>query len=231
MESEIEYKGYIIKIMQDYDSESPRECDNLGTMVCWHRRMNLGDEQPKGSPTDFMLHELIYNFEDKIPYPEDSYCEDWLLEDEKRIFEYFYKFHVVVPICAYEHGGITISSGYRAGWDSFDSGQLGFIYVSKEKALKELAQKRWSKKFEEKIVSYLNGEIETYDQYLNNDVYGYIIEKDEDELDSCWGFYGEEYCLEEAKSVVDYYVRELNNQKRIEKKNILNLSVPSFFGL
>jgi len=29
---------------------NPREWDNLGTMVCWHRRYILGDEQGRGDP-------------------------------------------------------------------------------------------------------------------------------------------------------------------------------------
>jgi hypothetical protein len=40
---EMEYKGYKIKIVFDEDIWSPRDWDNLGTMVCWHRRYKLGD--------------------------------------------------------------------------------------------------------------------------------------------------------------------------------------------
>ena len=34
----------IIKLVHDHDAESPREWDNLGSMVCAHRRYRLGDE-------------------------------------------------------------------------------------------------------------------------------------------------------------------------------------------
>jgi hypothetical protein len=37
------YRGHEIEIKQDENAESPREWDNLGTMVCFHRRY-LGDE-------------------------------------------------------------------------------------------------------------------------------------------------------------------------------------------
>ena len=43
-----------LRIERDESPESPREWDNLGTMACWHRRYNLGDEQPEESPTDFV---------------------------------------------------------------------------------------------------------------------------------------------------------------------------------
>jgi hypothetical protein len=29
-----------------------------------------------------------------------------------------------------------------------------------------------------------------------------------EELESCWGFYGEDDCLEEAEGVVKYYMKE-----------------------
>lgn len=36
--------------MYDRNPESPREWDNLGTMICWHSRYVLGDKQPEESP-------------------------------------------------------------------------------------------------------------------------------------------------------------------------------------
>jgi len=39
-----EYKGYKIALEPDNDAESPREWSNLGTMCCFHRHHNLGDE-------------------------------------------------------------------------------------------------------------------------------------------------------------------------------------------
>ncbi len=45
-ESNLEYLPKRVRIIQDSDPMSPREWDNVGKMVCWHRRYNLGDEQP-----------------------------------------------------------------------------------------------------------------------------------------------------------------------------------------
>ena len=39
----------------DPEPTSPREGDNLGTMVCWHSRYNLGDKHDHANPTDFRL--------------------------------------------------------------------------------------------------------------------------------------------------------------------------------
>lgn len=41
---QIEYLGYVINIEPDDFRESPRKWDNLGTMVCFNRRYNLGDK-------------------------------------------------------------------------------------------------------------------------------------------------------------------------------------------
>lgn len=49
MVHEEDYKGYTIKIYHDEDAESPRDWDNLGEMVCFHRRYNLGDCNHKGA--------------------------------------------------------------------------------------------------------------------------------------------------------------------------------------
>jgi len=38
------YRDHTIKIIHDPDPESPRDYDNLGTMICWHRRYNFGDK-------------------------------------------------------------------------------------------------------------------------------------------------------------------------------------------
>jgi hypothetical protein len=63
----------------------------------------------------------------------------------------------------------------------------------------------------------LKGEVQTYDQYLTGDVYGYKVYKvttcdhgheHEEDLDSCWGFYGEEECISEAKGIVEYYMEK-----------------------
>ena len=40
----VDYKGYIIEIEQDENPESPREWDNLTTMICFHKKYNLGDK-------------------------------------------------------------------------------------------------------------------------------------------------------------------------------------------
>ena len=99
-----------------------------------------------------------------------------------------------LPLYLYDHSGITMSTEpFSCPWDS---GRVGIIYVTKEKIKQEYGWKVLTKARKEKILSYLENEVEVYDQYLTGDVYGYqVVETHEEdgsevETDSCWGFYG-----------------------------------------
>lgn len=45
---------YEVDVEYDTNAFDPRaDYDHVGTMVCWHRRYNLGDEQPSEDPQDW----------------------------------------------------------------------------------------------------------------------------------------------------------------------------------
>lgn len=219
---EEEYRGLNIYIVPDTDSMNPVEdFDMLGKQVYWHRRMNLGhchEITNKMSQEDWLRWQVgehlgVNNWD--VYSEKYEKFENMNLEE---LWEEFDKYNLSIPVHAYEHGGITISaSGRRAGWDSFDSGQLGFVYVSHEDILKEFSKKRIAKKLLERATQTLLAEVKTYDQYLRGEVYGYIIEDENGEnLDSCWGFLGDyEYCLEEAKSAADYWAEQKEKELKL----------------
>lgn len=63
------------------------------------------------------------------------------------------------------------------------------------------------------------GEIATYLAWADGEVYGYTVEDNEgNHVDSCWGFYGYEYCKEEAESVVKWH----EEQEEKEDKEIIS---------
>ena len=170
---ELEYKDQVLKIEQDIDAMNPRtEFDNMGVMVCDHGRYTLGDIQLDGD--SFMDH----------------------LENEGLTLN---DVALSLPLYLLDHSGITIST--RDFNDQWDSGMVGRIYITKQKIRDEYSVKRISKKILKQAEECLLGEIETYDQYLRGDVYGFILYKksncDHDEehlehIDSCWGFYGDD---------------------------------------
>jgi len=190
-----------IKVEQDTDPMNPRtEWDNLGTMVCFHNKYILGDEDH-----DYKLFKL--HFEMRAIRGGDYSVWDML---ERRLVSDGAA--VILPLYLYDHGGITMSCGsFPCGWDS---GQVGFIFISKEKARKEYGWKRLTKKRLEKLETYLRGEVETYDQYLTGDVWGYIIEDEDGEhVDSCWGYFGEEAAREEAEAQKKWFEEDERAQE------------------
>jgi len=200
-----EYKGYNIEIDNDDDITSPRiDCDNLGTMVCFHRNYNLGD---KGH--DYRSGN--YNSWDEL--------QSAIVKDHTPA--------VILPLYLYDHSGITMNTtGFHCPWDS---GQVGFIYVSKAKVREEYSTKRITKKILETVIKVLVSEVETYDQYLRGEIYSYVIEdSDEEVIDSCCGFYGdyEEHCLPEAKNSVDYLIEQAKKEAKEEaEKNQMQLAL------
>lgn len=214
-----EYKGYTIKIIPDFDPMNPREWDNLGTMVCWHSRYNLGDEQPRLDAQEWLESMLVLNEDEaeklyksatahigsRHEYPNLKEAHDAYF---RALFECFQKQAVILPLYLYDHSGITMNTaGFHCPWDS---GQVGFIYVLLEDVRKEYNVKRVSPKLRRKVEDALRVEVDTYDDYLRGNVYGFEVEKDGEHVESCWGFLGdyEDYCLNEARSTADYAERQ-----------------------
>ena len=112
--------------------------------------------------------------------------------------------YIGLPIFAYVHDGATIRAGvsFSCPWDS---GQSGFVYCEREAALKEFTS-------EEDVIKCLQSEVKIFDAYLTGKVYGYrLLDKDGEELESCWGFYGDDeidYMLSELDNHAEYYLKK-----------------------
>lgn len=103
--------------------------------------------------------------------------------------------HLYLPIYLYDHSGITISTGpFSCQWDS---GQVGWIYIEASDIESEFGGDR------QQAEKCLESEIKEYDDYIRGEVYGYTITKDGEDIDSCWGMYGFEYCKEAAVWAVE----------------------------
>jgi len=173
--------GRSLEIHVDDNPESPREWDNMGTMVCFHRRYRLGDKSHNYSEKDFSSWDEL-----RAKIEEDHHPA------------------LIYPIFLYDHSGITINMGGFADCDiaRWDWGQVGFIFVSEEKVCKEYSVKSVTTEVLQRAKNCLLAEVEVYRQYLEGDVYGFVLRaapkhcdvcnhtEDGEELDSCWGFYG-----------------------------------------
>lgn len=198
-----------VRIVADTDPMDPREWDNVGRMICWHGRYNLGDEHDYDCD-DFMrrlafeacdgLEDRVYNLEHSIWDRLVDYigCTDRaheLVDNQiaSLIESAVRSGYVILPLYLYDHSGITMSTGqFACPWDS---GQVGYIICDNE-----TIEREWGGDLDlaEKC---LRGEVSVYDDYITGNVYGFIVEEREtcdvngecddwEEVDSCWGFYG-----------------------------------------
>ena len=232
----IPYRGCTIRVVLDDDPINPRkEIDHLGKMVCWHRRYNLGDEQPKEAAGEYLCRmaaevdagfsKLNDLYDEAIRRGSSRACQRinrrLSKERERVLAEHF----VIKPLYLYDHSGITISTGsFSCPWDS---GQVGFIYVPLKRMHEE-----WNSKFPDGHTAQswadkiLEGEVAEYDAYLTGDVVGVIAEDEEgEEIDSCWGFFPDEkgdhdYAVDEFKHTID---RHLNRQAELETQLCCNI--------
>jgi hypothetical protein len=175
----------VLKIIPDQDAESPRDWDNLGTMACWHSRYNLGDKDGVDKLKEAVRSSKKYR-ESWEDYRSDDYRDfdrpATLADTAEECGIY------LLPLYLYDHSGITMSTErFSCPWDS---GQVGVIFVTPEKVRAEFGKKRISASLWDKVSQRLKSEVKVYDQFIQGDVYGFVLEQDEEETDSCCGFYG-----------------------------------------
>lgn len=192
-----EAKGIVLRIVPDGDPVNPREWDNLGTMVCWHRRYQLGDPNPFRKPRNF-LEGLA------VEFGMDERRAERIRDDE--LLDYIERHAIVLPLYLYDHSGLAMATGTQAfraidpvGWDW---GQVGWIYASKARVRQEYNAKKVTKRIRQRVIQVLQGEVECYGQYLAGEVYGYVVEREvacpacgqmrTELVDCCFGFYGDD---------------------------------------
>ena len=198
----VKYKGFEISICPDSDTESPDAWgdDNL-FLTGYHRDFTVKSE--------IVTKEECQSLLNKNPeeYGVGKYRYKELLK----------KYHVF-GLEAYIHGGVALSISYEVNFPDrqWDVSHLGCVFVAKSE---------WrTRKQAHKSAKVL---IETWNQYLSGDVYGYMVEPDLSGcMGSCWGFYGEDgkkEMIAEAKSEIDCHIdsrkRESAKSKILHKES------------
>lgn len=245
---------YTLEVELSDWADDPREWDNLCTMICWSRNYDLGDKHTFETPSEFMQH--LYLDVTGKHWCDEHESDDW--QDVYKALKET-NLVLIKAINIYDHSGITVSTSNSYPYnDYWDAGIVGFIYVTKKTIFDEgcclcekdengdyiliehkheNAQSTYSRKtiptteknWKEVADYYLEGEMETYDQYVRGEVYSYrltktVIQQDkcphcgevireyeeEEFVDGCSGFYGG--CLEE-NGILDY----LNDLEFVEE--------------
>lgn len=196
---------YALMVQPDDILISPREVDeHFGTMVCFHPRYALGDHHNYMDKDDFLREMYL----DTVGHDEagmkryermvnivSSRFRHGPKTEERAIDEAMQKVisekYLMLPVYLYDHSGLAMSTesfSGRAPHAEWDSGQVGWIYVSKEDALKEFDADKMTGAIRQKADALMRSEVAAYDSYLRGECYGFELYKNGELSDSCWGF-------------------------------------------
>lgn len=188
----IEDQGFKAKLYHDEDPQSPKDWDQAGTLVTWHRSYTFDVDGQK----------------------EFGESEEFFKQAKKGRWVY-------LLVGMIDHSGIRLypggghAVGDAAGWDS---GTVGVIYTTRERFLElcDSNPRGWRKKAAETLKS----ELETWNEYVSGQVYGYTITgPDGEEGDSCWGIYGYDYAVQEMKDALRSTLEEEKKAEAMVKQS------------
>ena len=173
--------GFTVEIHYDQDGESPRGWTHGCELAYSHRRYDF--------PNDAGV-----NFDDFGGWAEIA---EHLTETEGAL--------VVLPVNMIDHSGLAfrVGRGFPEDPGGWDSGQIGLAYVT-PKNWEETQGTPWtgSEADQEQARRLIESDVETYGQYVNGEVYGYVIKDfDGEQVESLWGMYGYDYAEQEAADV------------------------------
>lgn len=181
-------------VIYQFDAESPRvNCEHFSKLALHHR---FESDEPIRDINEFLMELLglsdmdrvvreAFKNSDRVGSFYSDEVKDYLLSSMN-------KKYVWLPVYKYEHSGISFNTtGYNCPWDS---GLIGLIYVDRKRIHEEFSVKRISSALKERILNTLRSEVDEFSAWANGEVYGFSIEDENgDVLDSCGGFYGENW--------------------------------------
>lgn len=194
------YKGFTIEIYPDQDAQNPREeFSPLGHItMCYTPRGEI-DLSDKNAITLEDAHDYRRSI---WPGKKPGYFQ-------YRCLTLLNDVAVALPLW---HSSVGISADAKPLTYKDNDEPAGFIYLTKEELHNEYGD---GPEAVTMATKYMLAEVKEFSSYLEGDVYGYQITRldiddgDPLDIDSCWGFYGFDYCLEEARSAVDSLVKPL----------------------
>jgi len=164
-----------MQIFYDESAGNPRtEFDNATKFAFSHRKYDLPNEG------DVPFESLNFD-SDKI--------EAWLRENADA--------YMIRLVSMHDHSGVSFYLGKPH--EPWDSGIVGFIYITKKDAIaNKWANKRGvsTRKQRLAMLGAMEADLKTYTQWSNGQVFGYVVTEKckncdtyTENRDSCWGFY------------------------------------------
>lgn len=186
--------GIVGYVVYDHDARSPDDWDNVGDI-----------EHHESEHTSMGERIASEVFEERVKEIESG--------------------DLIGILCRYEDHG---SNGARLREASAQELANVIITCAKKKALDEFggAADKLATVFAEALTNEcvertkkcLLAEMESWDEYLQGQVYGVVVhDRDGEVLDSCWGFYGLDYTKLECEQYVRSEVRSEREQRRARR--------------
>lgn len=192
-----------VEIFPDEATESPREWDNLGTMVFTHGK---------------------YDFPKEIEFDFDDY-NSW--NEVKDAIRKKYGPMLITKVWLYDHSGLSFSTEsfygkLPQGHAEFDSGVIGFMFVTKKDIRKEYG--RAGKKEMEKAFAILKSELDIYNSYANGECYRFsVTDADDNLLDGCGGYYDIDGAVEAGMEFAKAEWEEIQKSEATKQRQRLEL--------
>lgn len=170
-ETEAPARFWKLKIVRDGSPMSPLDEEVAWfTFAGWHRRYTIGNEQPKCEPQEY-LAELQAEHGDTL---------------------------ILLPVYMHDHGGCEYRC--RAFNDTWDSGQVGYIWTTKA-SMADAGFSDASIADTSGVEAMLRATVRLYSDWASGDVWGYVVTEYErcphcnesrevGDGDACWGFIG-----------------------------------------
>lgn len=195
--------GLIVKIYQDENMDSPQDWgDDALFLVANHRNFCVREKDI----TDEVISEIFM--------PEEDAETNLYAERAKELKKQYHVFGLE----AYIHSGVVLALSREGNFvdRQWDVSQLGAVFVKKTEARTRASAKKMAQ-----------GLIETWNQYLSGDVYGFMIEDAEgNHLESCWGFYGMDAVEEGANESAEGEAKRIMLKHIVKKKAEIKNNVP-----
>lgn len=188
------------RFVSDYSDEMAREYLNL-------------DREDEGSDEEDYVERLRERYEDDL--------DDWNRFDRDEWVSYL--------VSAYIHGGVSLSllgSARDASYPDrqWDVSVVGAVFIKKEGWGENMDDEGYSYTYKDethriKWEDVATTHVDQWNSYNAGDVWGVTIERanaadgdavdwEDSEVDSCWGFIGEEHALTHANEQLDYYAKK-----------------------
>lgn len=158
--------------------------------------INVYQDQSYGSPDDWDNENVfLVAFHRDFTVERKGFDRDNCIEIAKN--GYKHKDYHVFGLEAYIHSGVSLALSSEGNFPDrqWDVSQLGLVFVSKKET-----------RYKVKARKLALGLIETWNDNLSGNVYGFMIEKDNDRFGGCWGFYGDyetSGLIDSAKEEID----------------------------